>query len=224
MEFPRQALSLGRACSSTQIFCVSVFPTSSNHVPMPVQHRGCFGRAADTHVHTHTPPKNPTRRFLGVLRYTRVCLAQDTPETAWPQAGPALLSPARPLRGQGQPHAGRQAGRQAAGHGRGQVPGHRHHGYLHIHGASHTTVPWSPALLPAGAHRPPARAPQGLMEGGCVRAKTDKTPFLLVFPYVSSHLQTCGGRLLHTPHPKSQRLRPVGDVAGPGEPRSIWPR
>ena len=34
-----------------------------------------------------------------------------------------------------------QAGRQAAGHAQCQVPGHRHHGYLHIHCASHAAVP-----------------------------------------------------------------------------------
>lgn len=80
--------------------------------------------------------------------------------------------------GQGSPAAGRRAGRQAAGHGQCQVPGHCHHGYLHSHRPPHRR----PLLLRgAGAHRLFTQA----LQGGCIRAKTNKTPSLLVLTYAS---------------------------------------
>ena len=105
--------------------------------------RGCFRRAADAHVHTHcASPEDQARRFLCACCDAHMaCLAQDAPERARPQAGQAPLPQRAPSRAWGSPAAGRQASRQAAGHAQCRVPGHRHHGYLHIHCASHAAVP-----------------------------------------------------------------------------------
>lgn len=183
--------------------------------PMQVEpERGCFRRAAGTHVLTHCASPDPAGRFLCACHDTQpASLAQDAPETARPQAGQAPLPSVCPLLCPGAAllQAGRQAGEQS-GSWPCPVPG------------PWAPSPWLPArplciphrgpplllLRGAGAHRLFARALQGLVEGGYVRAKTNKTPFLLVFTYVSSHLQTRGRSLPHT-CPKGRRLPQVGD-------------